>query len=1019
MIESTADETGVLRERLLSVVRGHRLRSLLLHGGRGALEGVALACVLLAGALVWARLGHTSGGLWLVALCGVAIALPLLVRLLTPVSVLQAALSIEHAFPFLQDRVATAVDLARRDQTPGGIARRVLSEADGALASLPLARALPMGVLRPGAALAGCGLAVLLAAWVLAPVRAETPSPQPPPPVAAVVAPAAPQPRLYDLSLTIEPPAYSGLPMRQLAPGPEIIRALIGSRVTVGVTSEPPSAQVSLELASAPAVAMAQVGEGRAAVSLTLTERIVCGIVGEFASGRISTPRFTVEPVADASPTVSLVRPERDLALDLAGDLEVAVAAADDFRVNAIGLRYRIEGESRWRSLQLDARPGASVSASARLNLSAIGLRRGKSLQLRGWATDNDAFGGPKTSVSRTVTIALREVAAPDPRITPVERAEDERQDVFERMQREAARFERELTAALGQMDAGDTPGSLAEMSARLQEAAERLQQQAGALETSMRELEQQLALDEFISPELVEKVRELHRLMSEALDEDLRRALDELQRALEQADPQQMRMSLEQARKAQRRFMDRLDQTLDLLRRARLEAELQRLRKLAEELADRQQDLRDAASEGAEADQRRLARDTEPLVERIAVAAEAAREVSPQLSRDLDALAGEMMRRDTPGEMRQAASALGRNRPAAAREPQQRALDALRMAASRLAEAEESLTADMRAEMTRAAAEMLRDTLHLSRGQEELAAETRRVSEGASRDLLRDKQRIGPVSRRQESLAESVERLGRRMDEMARSTPAMDPSFGREIAAVGHDMRQAAREIDGARLGLADAMQGELVARLNDAARRLLELGDQMSQMSAQSMLGEYMRQLEELANRQRGLNEQTGEAGDGQRQPGGRPGMGLPQLALEQAMIRAALERMVRGAQGAEMQAADQLGGVAGEMEKVEGDLRRGRIERETLERQGHILEKMLDAQRSLYTRDPERAERQAERPTAYQPPPPPPALSSSLLRSPKVRLSPPATGGRLPVGFEEMVEAYFQRLGGEARP
>ncbi len=104
---------------------------------------------------------------------------------------------------------------------------------------------------------------------------------------------------------------------------------------------------------------------------------------------------------------------------------------------------------------------------------------------------------------------------------------------------------------------------------------------------------------------------------------------------------------------------------------------------------------------------------------------------------------------------------------------------------------------------------------------------------------------------------------------------------------------------------------------------------------------------------------------------------------------------------------------------MEEVEGALRQGRIERETLERQGHILEKMLDAQRSLYTRDPERAERQAERPAAYQPPPPPPALSSSLLRSPKVQLSPPATGGRLPVGFEEMVEAYFQRLGGEARP
>ena len=67
-----------------------------------------------------------------------------------------------------------------------------------------------------------------------------------------------------------------------------------------------------------------------------------------------------------------------------------------------------------------------------------------------------------------------------------------------------------------------------------------------------------------------------------------MRQALEELQKALKDLDLGRLRLSLEQAREAQRRFVDRLDQTLALLKRARLEAELAQLRKLAEALADR-----------------------------------------------------------------------------------------------------------------------------------------------------------------------------------------------------------------------------------------------------------------------------------------------------------------------------------------------------------------------------------------------------------------------------------------------
>jgi len=105
-----------------------------------------------------------------------------------------------------------------------------------------------------------------------------------------------------------------------------------------------------------------------------------------------------------------------------------------------------------------------------------------------------------------------------------------------------------------------------------------------------------------------------------------------------------------------------------------------------------------------------------------------------------------------------------------------------------------------------------------------------------------------------------------------------------------------------------------------------------------------------------------------------------------------------------------------VPGEMEKVEGDLRSGRIRRETVERQERILEKMLEAQRSLYTKDQERSERKAERPNAFEPPPSPPPIAPSLLSRPSVQVERGRGSQALPRGYEELVREYYRRLGEE---
>ncbi|MFP4248569.1 MAG: hypothetical protein ACLFU7_02855 [Armatimonadota bacterium] len=1037
------------RDRLLAALRPYLIRRRIIGAAAGALIGLAVAGVLAGlAALFFGRVILADARLQWALLATVV--LPAMGWSALPLQLIDAALAIERAFPFLQDRVATAVDLIsrepRRIPRSEGVTRRVTEEAAGALGELPIARAAPLGAVRTPALIAVLGLSVAALAWSAAPAH-RTPE-HPPPSPSITEEPEAldetPQPpRILDVSLTVQPPAYCDLPRRTITSDLDAIRAPVGSAITVHAVCSRPDASVRFVTDGGGMAEHRPSSDGRVTHSLRLTEALRWRLEAAGASGSSATPWRTIVATEDSLPTVRIVRPDSDVTLAMPEAVDVSVVAGDDFGVSAMGLRMRLADESEWRSLPLETSPGASAASSVRLNPEGVGLTPGGELIVRAWATDNDAVSGPKTALSDVLRIRLEEPgepqrAAPE---TPVEQAQREEADAMEELQRTAEELqrhlsetiegaERELRAMRGE------PGEAREMPTRpgmeLQEAARRLKEQAGRMEQAMRKADEQLASEE-ISPELVEKVRELHELMRDTLDEEMRRALEELQRAIEAQSPEEMRMSLEAAREAQERFMQRLEQTMSLLKRARMEALLGELRKEAEELAKRQAELsaqaeemregRSEQSREAEQDQRLLARDTRPLADRVEAATEQAREIADELAVELGAIADRLRREDPAGQMRQAASALGRGSPSDARGSQQQAGQSLHRAADDLKALEEQLASDFTAEARRKLAEMLRDTLSLSHSQEALRDSVEALGGRSQSDLMRDKRPISPLRRRQSALTEATRALADRMGELAQETPAIDPMLASAAQMIAEQMAQSAREIEGADLSSAIRRGGSVTVGLNELAKKLLETDDQLSQQSAQSTLSEYMERLKSLAERQEGLNQQTGEGQQGEsgeRRPGQGPGMSTSQMAYEQALIQQALREMLREGGEGEGEAtgpiADQLGGVPDEMEKVEDDLRSGRIERETVERQERILEKMLEAQRSLYTKDQERSERKAERPQSFEPPPSPPAISPSLMSRPSLEIERGRGSEALPRGYEDLVREYYRRLGEE---
>lgn len=1013
---------SVARTQVEVVLRPWMLRRRALDAATGLLHGLALASALAVVALLMGGREALRGPAAAVGLPALVLMLAL-VRLLRPLPVMAAALAIERTFPWLQDRLATAVDLSsrRKRRAPASTRaiERVITEATAATRDLPLTRGLPLSVLRRPAATAVLAVVIAAVAWSALPERRLEPPAAPallPVPDERSV-PALPSIALTDLRLTIEPPTYTRLPARKWSDNLERVRVPAGSRVTIaGRCVGATSATLALEPGGTRELSPA--GGGRLEHALTLITPLRWRLSASEGPTATATPWCSLEPVPDALPTVALLRPGGDLALERAEPVEVAVAAGDDYGVTALGLRYRLGEEGPWRTLALEATRG---SASARLNPGALGLRPGGELTLRAYATDNDAVSGPKTALSAPVRITLRaDGAANAEPPTPLAEAQQEQQDALEELRRAAQELGDELARALERAgEAGTDAGGVAR---ELEQAARRLEEQAGRLEQARRAAEREITAAELVTPELAEKVRELHELMRAALNEEMRRALEELQRALAATDLEQMRMSLEQAREAQQRFMERLEQTLELLRRARLEGLVEQLRRQAEELAQRQHELGEQTealrpgedARGTEREQRTLARDTEPLAAQIEAAVEAAREVSAEAAARLGAIADRLIREDPAASMRQAASALGRSAPSSARGPQQEAEVSLAAASSALGELGKSLAQDFTAEARREVGELIRDTLALSGAQEGLTEDVARLLEAPLADLARDKRSIEPLRRRQTTLAEGARELATRMAELARKTPAMDPSLAAVAGVVAEEMAQTAREIEGADVVGASWRGRAAMAGLNEVARALLEVDEQLTGGSASSALQQWMEGLRSLAERQQALNERTGEA----RRQGQGAGQSLSQLAFEQELIRRALEQMLRQGGRETQPLADQLGGVPEEMEQVEDELRSGVAERRTIEHQEEILEKMLEAQRSLYTRDQEREERQAERPTTWTPPPSPPPLSPSLLRAPSVNMRSRSAQSELPRGYEDLVREYFRALG-EGRP
>ena len=764
-------------------------------------------------------------------------------------------------------------------------------------------------------------------------------------------------PVVQRLRLEYHYPAYSNLPVHVDAEGGDIA-CLAGTQVRFKIAANKALRQASLVLDDTLHLA-ARVEDRSAYVDLDITRsgRYHIELVDRKGVDNRDPIRYSIQALADEEPRVAIAEPGRDMDLPESMEVMLVAEASDDYGVTHLELVYRVNdgGETR---LPLSASPGPQVQLNHLWELDDTDLLPEDRIFYRLVAWDNDAVSGPKQGASREYVLRypslyeLFEEVGADEQIDELEELVEEGEkaaEYLEQVRREVLKHEELTWEQKKELEA--TLGREAERARAVEEMAQQLQEDLDKLEDN-----------ELASRQLLDKLEEIRALMEAVISPELQEALQAMQQAMEKLDPAELAAAIEEFQQDQATFQERLDRTLALLKQVEAEQRLEAATEQAQNLERRQKQIdaeldQDAAAERLQEQEQSLARDTERLQEELQDLSQVMEDFHPPTAQELAAQAQTMQEQALAPRMQEMMQHLQGEQRRQARRMGAALEEDLGTLTAGLEHMQEQYSAEQKEKLGREMRQTMYDLLHLSQRQEDLQRRAQEEGRSKLQDLAQEQFAL------QQGAGQSAESLA----QIARQTMSLSRGLGTTLGYVLHNMEQAARQLGQQQAAGAVEPQGQAMGYLNEAVLLLRQSMDNLAQSRMPSSFAEAMQQMMGLSEQQADLNQATQQAMSQGRQQG-QQGRQVPdiaaamrRLAAEQQRIYQALQQLekdMRGHRGAQKR----IRAIEEEMESLMHDMQRQRPEARITEAQGRILQRMLDASRSIHTRGFKR-ERQSQ--------------------------------------------------------
>lgn len=723
---------------------------------------------------------------------------------------------------------------------------------------------------------------------------------------------------------------------------------------------------------------------------------------------------FDLRAIPDRPPTVTVLAPGsvEDVSRDMTATIVAGVT--DDHGVRKVLLRYHArEDAPRVETLHEEKAGSRELAIRYTWPLQGMSLLPGEEIAYQIGAMDGNGVDGPQTTWSDERRLRF-------PSATEILASmQKERDETIETLEdvlkgaRELQQKSEELTR-----DIGRSREMTWEQRQQLQKTAEGEQKLREMVDKAAQQLQQsaeKLSQSRALNAELVQKINELQQLLSQIKDQSLLRAMQRLQEALRSMQPQDVERAMQNFKVTQDDAVKNIQRTIELLKQIRMEERMEAASERAAEMERRQIALNDSLARARTPEEAKALAETQKQLEKMAAEQKTAmdslakdlRPMDQEAARQAEALSQEMSPQEMQQAMQQAESSMSQGERQEAREKTQAVQKRLQQARKKTDEMREGFRERKKNQLAKEMEEAAQDLLDIASMQQGMLSD--------------DESSVDDRAEKQKGLEETTQSAAKRVADISKQTLFLTPdvaqALGRALqnqeSAVG---RYSQQDLLGGLMGTKESS-----IALNQAATGLLKSKESMQGAKSSTGMSEAMQQLQSLAGQQQGLNEETMGMMPGQGTPGSMDGRLMPgdgeslsRMAAEQEAIRRGLEgAMQKMGQSGNGKPLGSMGDLAEEMKGVEQDLRAGRLDQNTVNKQQRILSRLLDAPRSVEKRD--YSKKRMSRPGVDVVRSSPGALSPELLKARPSLASLLAKGSRDPVTpkYRALVDEYLESL------
>lgn len=693
------------------------------------------------------------------------------------------------------------------------------------------------------------------------------------------------------------------------------------------------------------------------------------------------TVQYRASVIPDRYPTVYITSPDGDYQVDVAPILPLSMEIADDFGFNRMELMHRItksggtsEISKDYSAYKLEIMPGNILQdLDYQIDLTSLGFREGDELEFFVRLWDNDAISGPKFSTGAIYKVKFPTI---DEKYKEVEKEQQAFKSDLKEMKQKAEDLEeaykRLQEKLLDQKQLSfDDKKEIQKMVDAHQELMKEMEQAQKDLEQTKDKLDQ----NQMLGKETMEKFEQLNKFMEEMKNEKLEELLKELQEQLENLSPEDIKERLEKLQMNEKDIQKSLERTLELMKQLEVQQKIDELgnkvdnlkakeevlneqldkAKEAEELqknADKQEDLSQQMDE--------LQKELEDLTEMKENTQTPDKEAMQELMEKAEETKEEMQKASEETEKSaEQKNEKGAENKKASEGAKQKATQSQKKAAQKLQEMSESLNnmkMDMAMKMDQQNLESLRELLEnllkLSFDQEAVRDEVKK--------LKREDPAMNEKSRRQKKLQDDMELVQDSLEALANKVFEIQKMVLDESENIVQNMDKSQRYFRGKNVQMTNYHQTVAMTSMNNLANMLSNVMKQMQDRMMAAMAGQMGGEPQQgqqpqpgmkgLAESQEQLNKAMQQLMQGKMPGGGQ----LAEMAAKQQAIREKLQQLQQQMEKEGSGTLGDMGKVAEDMDETVKELGNGDLTNETLFRQRQILNRLLQADKSVRERD-----------------------------------------------------------------